>query len=143
MPRGVSENDRNNYIQHAWLDGIEAMVEANENLEVFEVHFYTAVYQVLREKVKPWLGEMENKRKVQNSAVKYKAYKCRTTTIKRQSCFGTGGGYDTDISDGSSRIGLKDRMSLPNAFWMRKFKEEKEKRLMKEQMEKKLMEDRS
>ncbi|KAJ5933734.1 hypothetical protein N7454_006063 [Penicillium verhagenii] len=145
MPKGVSENDKNNYIQHAWLDGIEAMVEANEDLEVFEVHFYTGVYQVLKERVKPWLGEMENKRKVQNSAVKYKAYKCRTTTIKRQACFGTGvgGGYDTDISDGSSHIGLEHRMTIPNAFWMRKIKEQKEKRLMEERMEKKLIEDRS
>ncbi|KAJ5751681.1 hypothetical protein N7520_008598 [Penicillium odoratum] len=126
MPKGVSENAKNSYIQHAWLDGIEAMVEANEDLEVFEVHFYTGVYQVLKEKVKPWLGEMENKRKVQNSAVKYKAYKCRTTTIKRQACFGTGagGGYDTDISDGSSHIGLEHPMTIPNAFWMRKIKEQ-------------------
>ncbi|KAJ5559899.1 hypothetical protein N7513_002298 [Penicillium frequentans] len=133
MPKRVSENNKNNYIQHAWLDGIEAMVEANEDLEVFEVHFYHAVYRVLKEKVKPWLEDMENKRRGRNSAVKYKAYKCGTTTIKRQVCFGTGSGYNTDISDGSSKIDLKHPMSIPNAFWMRKFKEEKEMRLMKQE----------
>lgn len=86
MPKGVSENNKNNYIQHAWLDGVEAMVEANEDLEVLEVHFYHAVYRVLKEKVKPWLGDTANKRRGGNSAVKYKAYKCGTTTIKRQVC---------------------------------------------------------
>lgn len=30
--------------------------------------------------------------------------------------FGTGGGYVTDISDGSSNIDLKHSMSIPNAF---------------------------
>lgn len=141
MPKKLSENDKNIYIQHAWLDEMQTMIEANEDLEVFEVHFYHAVYQVLKEKVKPWLGEMENRRRELNSAVKYKAYKCGTTTIKRQVCFGPGSGYNTDISDGSSKIGPEHSTSIPNAFWMKKIKEERETRLMKEQKERRLMED--
>ncbi|KAJ5648411.1 hypothetical protein N7490_004783 [Penicillium lividum] len=116
MPRGSSENDKTSYIQHAWLDGIQAMVDANDNLQVFEVHFYTKVYGILRAKVKPWLGEMEKQRRVKNSGVKYKAYKTRSQDIK------WGSGCGTDISDGSSHIDIHHPMTQESSFWARKRK---------------------
>ena len=38
------------------------MVEATNDLDVLEVHFYVKLYRILRERVKPWLKEKEEER---------------------------------------------------------------------------------
>ncbi|KAJ5438043.1 uncharacterized protein N7458_009041 [Penicillium daleae] len=121
---GDAQIEKDRLFQNAWLEGLEAMVEANKDLEVFEVHFYVKVYRKLRDRVKPWLKEKEEERKVDNGAVRYKAYKCRSTAIKWQGC--PDGSYDgvmTDLSDGSSKIGIEDAKSRPAEFWLKKARE--------------------
>ncbi|KAJ5667623.1 hypothetical protein N7507_003487 [Penicillium longicatenatum] len=115
---GDTESTRRQHMQNAWLDGIETMVEGNNDLEVFEVYFYTKVYQVLRNRVKPWLKEKEEQRRAKNNAVRYKAYKCRSTTIKYAYCFSSPDGNSTDLSDGSSHIGIEDPKSMTFG-WLR------------------------
>lgn len=115
---GDTESGRRQHMQNAWLEGIETMVEGNTDLEVFEIYFYTKVYQVLRNRVKPWLKEKEEERRPINNAVRYKAYKCLSTTIKYAYCFSSPDGASTDLSDGSSHIGLEDPKSTTFA-WLR------------------------
>ncbi|KAJ5673843.1 hypothetical protein N7462_009282 [Penicillium macrosclerotiorum] len=91
MPEHAPDNEgdaKSLYIQNAWLGEMKAMVDAKENLVVFEVHLYVVVYRALKEKLKPWLMEKEKERSARNSAVRYKAYKCRSTAIKWQGCPG-------------------------------------------------------
>lgn len=129
MPRGVSgdaQKKEKQLIQAAWLEGLEAMAEATKDLEVLEVHFYVKIYRILRERVKPWLKEKEEERRANNSAVRYKAYKCRSTAIKWGGCHSES--YDgvlTDISDTSSHIGIEDAKSRPAEFWLKKVREAK------------------
>ncbi|KAJ5552310.1 hypothetical protein N7494_001688 [Penicillium frequentans] len=115
---GDTESGRRQHMQNAWLEGIETMVKGNTDLEVFEIYFYTKVYQVLRNRVKPWLKEKEEERKPKNNAVRYKAYKCLSTTIKYAYCFSSPDGTSTDLSDGSSHIGIEDPKSTTFA-WLR------------------------
>jgi hypothetical protein len=123
MPSGTSGDTvrKSQLFQNGWLEGLEAMVEANKTLEVFEVHIYVKVYRILRERIKPWLKKKEEEPQATNGAVSYKAYKCRNTAIKWQAC--PGGSYEgvgTDISDGSSHIGIEDAKSRPAEFWLKK-----------------------
>ena len=111
---GDTEDARRQHMQNAWLEGIETMVEGNNDLEVFEVYFYTKIYQKLRKRVKPWLKEKEEQRRARNNAVSYKAYKCLSTTIKWGHCDGA----STDLSDGSSHIGIEDPKSTTYG-WIR------------------------
>jgi hypothetical protein len=123
---GNAQEKEKQLIQDAWLEGLEAMVEANKDLEVLEVHFYVKLYRILRERVKLWLKEKEDERRANNSSIRYKAYKCRSTAIKYGGCHGES--YDgilTDISDTSSHIGIEDSKSRPAEFWLKKVREAK------------------
>jgi hypothetical protein len=40
-----TDSGRRQHMQNAWLEGIETMVEGNNDLEDFEVYIYTKVYQ--------------------------------------------------------------------------------------------------
>lgn len=130
MPRGFPGNikpgdaefDQVQLIQSAWLEGIEAMIKENTDLAFFEVYFYTKVYQVLRKRVKPFLNQMQEDRGG-NKPVSYKAYKCRSTAIKRACCAGSP--ENTDISDGSSHMGIEHPQSRPADWWIRKLQENK------------------
>ena len=59
---GNAQEKEKQLIQDAWLEGLEAMVEANKDLEVLEVHFYVKLYRILRERVKLLLNLKRRKR---------------------------------------------------------------------------------
>lgn len=54
---GKTEEDQKRYIQSAWLDGMESMIESNERLDVFEIHIDYWTYPFLKERIKPWLKQ--------------------------------------------------------------------------------------
>ena len=123
MPKdmvGKTEGEKRRYIHSAWLEGMESMIEAKERLEVFELHIDHWTYPYLKGRIKPWLEQKEEERKItrKKDGIRYKAYKCRNNTIICQ-----GGVMDCEIiSNGSSHIGIEDSRSVCNDFWRRKVK---------------------
>jgi hypothetical protein len=116
-----TEVEKQRYIQSAWLEGMELMIESNERLEVFEIHIDHWTYPYLKGRIKPWLKQKEEERKISRKmdGIRYKAYKCRNSTIICQR-----GVMDCEIiSNGSSNIGIEDSRSVCNDFWRKKVKE--------------------
>jgi hypothetical protein len=117
---GKTEEEKKRYI-YASMIHMESMIESKERLEVFEIHIDHWTYPYLKERIKPWLKQKEEERKIMRKmdGIRYKAYKCRNSTIICQ-----GGVMDCEIiSNGSSQLGLEDSKSVCNDFWRKKVKE--------------------
>ncbi|KAJ5291838.1 hypothetical protein N7478_001089 [Penicillium angulare] len=99
---GEGEEAKEKYIQDKWLDGMEKMIEGKKSLEVFELHLDSAVYRVLRSRVKYWLKEMTHQRRVKNKNkdIRYETFKCGDSTITWQGC--PDGKYDRPYRGGGS-----------------------------------------
>lgn len=67
----LPKEDQKRYIQSAWLDGVESMIESNERLDVFEIHIDYWTYPFLKERIKPWLKQKEEERKITRRQDRY------------------------------------------------------------------------
>ncbi|KAJ5364101.1 uncharacterized protein N7496_009814 [Penicillium cataractarum] len=111
---GDTDEEKQRYIQSAWLDEMESMIEAKQKLKVFEIHIDNGVYRHVKERIQPWLKEKEEERKTERKIdrIRYKAYRCKHTNITYQ-----GVPASRPISRGSSKIGIEDSRSVPDEFW--------------------------
>jgi hypothetical protein len=73
---GKTEEEKKRYI-YASMIHMESMIESKERLEVFEIHIDHWTYPYLKERIKPWLKQKEEERKIMRKmdGIRYKAYK--------------------------------------------------------------------
>jgi hypothetical protein len=73
---GKTEEEKKRYI-YASMIHMESMIESKERLEVFEIHIDHWTYPYSKERIKPWLKQKEEERKIMRKmdGIRYKAYK--------------------------------------------------------------------